>query len=125
MADTECQCFSEAPKMRASRLLSIMMLLQARGRMSAESLSEELEVSVRTIYRDIDQLSAAGVPVYADVGRNGGFRQRRHQHLRRRLVVHRIILPLCAHSTIRKCRCAQSKAATESTCASKPAAKSR
>ena len=59
--------------MRASRLLSIMMLLQARGRMSAETLSAELEVSVRTIYRDIDQLSAAGVPVYADVGRNGGF----------------------------------------------------
>lgn len=59
--------------MRASRLLSIMMLLQARGRMSSESLAEELEVSVRTIYRDIDQLSAAGVPVYADIGRNGGF----------------------------------------------------
>ncbi|MEP7239318.1 MAG: YafY family protein [Devosia sp.] len=59
--------------MRASRLLSIMMLLQARGRLSAETLSRELEVSVRTIYRDIDQLSAAGVPVYADLGRNGGF----------------------------------------------------
>ena len=59
--------------MRASRLLSIMMLLQAKGRMSAESLSQELEVSVRTVYRDIDQLSASGVPVYADVGRNGGF----------------------------------------------------
>lgn len=59
--------------MRASRLLTIMMLLQTRGRMSAEMLSSELEVSVRTIYRDIDQLSAAGVPVYADVGRNGGF----------------------------------------------------
>lgn len=59
--------------MRASRLLSILMILQTRGLTSAEALSEELEVSVRTIYRDIDQLSAAGVPVYAETGRNGGF----------------------------------------------------
>jgi predicted DNA-binding transcriptional regulator YafY len=59
--------------MRASRLLSILMLLQLRGRLTAETLAEEFEVSVRTIYRDIDQLSAAGVPVYADRGPGGGF----------------------------------------------------
>jgi predicted DNA-binding transcriptional regulator YafY len=59
--------------MQASRLLSILLRLQAQGRVSAQVLAQALEVSVRTIYRDIDQLSAAGVPVYAETGRGGGF----------------------------------------------------
>ena len=51
--------------MRADRLLSLLMLLQTRGSLTAQELADELEVSARTIYRDLQALSTAGVPVYA------------------------------------------------------------
>jgi predicted DNA-binding transcriptional regulator YafY len=58
--------------MRADRLLSIMLLLQARGKLTAQALAAELEVSERTIYRDVEALSMAGVPVYSESGPGGG-----------------------------------------------------
>ncbi|MFJ9819283.1 helix-turn-helix transcriptional regulator [Streptomyces sp. NPDC101151] len=60
--------------MKSSRLVSILLLLQTRGRMTAAQLAGELEVSVRTVYRDIEALGAAGVPLYGDAGHAGGYR---------------------------------------------------
>lgn len=60
--------------MRADRLLSMMILLQNRGRMTAGQLAEELEVSERTIYRDVLALSVSGIPVYCERGPGGGVR---------------------------------------------------
>jgi predicted DNA-binding transcriptional regulator YafY len=59
---------------RADRLLSLILLLQARGRITAQAIAAELEVSVRTVYRDLEALAAAGVPVLAESGPGGGCR---------------------------------------------------
>lgn len=58
--------------MRADRLISLLMLLQSRGRRTARQLAEQLGVSQRTIYRDLDALSISGIPLYADRGPGGG-----------------------------------------------------
>ena len=58
--------------MRAARLVQLLLLLQVHGKLTASQLAERLEVSVRTIYRDLEALSAAGVPVFTEAGPGGG-----------------------------------------------------
>ncbi|MFJ6573485.1 helix-turn-helix transcriptional regulator [Streptomyces sp. NPDC091292] len=60
--------------MRADRLVSLLLLLQNRGRMTADQLAAELEVSVRTVYRDVEALHTAGIPLYGSSGHAGGYR---------------------------------------------------
>lgn len=59
--------------MRAARLVATLLLLQSRGRVTAAAVADELEVSVKTARRDLEALSMAGIPVYSQAGRGGGW----------------------------------------------------
>ncbi|MGH2650030.1 MAG: helix-turn-helix transcriptional regulator [Actinomycetota bacterium] len=59
--------------MRADRLVAVLLILQARGRITASELADELEISERTARRDLEALAVAGIPVYSQPGRGGGW----------------------------------------------------
>ncbi len=60
--------------MRADRLISVLMLMQTRGQVTAAEVAEELEVSTRTARRDLEALAMSGVPIYSQAGRGGGWK---------------------------------------------------
>ena len=76
----------EEPTVQESRLFKIVYYLLDKGQATATELAKKFEVSVRTIYRDIDALSGAGVPVYTETGRNGGI------HLMKNFVLDKAVL---------------------------------
>jgi predicted DNA-binding transcriptional regulator YafY len=69
-----CQVLRYAGLVRASRLVNLLLLLQARGGLTAGQLARELEVSERTIHRDVEELAKSGVPIYGERGPHGGVR---------------------------------------------------
>lgn len=69
--------------MKIERLISILMLLLSKRKLTAKEMSEYFEVSVRTIQRDIDTLCSAGIPIYGDVGKYGGYQLTKNYKLDR------------------------------------------